>query len=79
MAKKKEEKKEEKPKKQKTSKSVKKYLLKDLFKKTDIDDDEVTKILEINGIFESIETADIKLTESEFNEVIDNYKRGYTL
>lgn len=76
MAKKKEEKKEDKPKKEKASKSVKKYLIKDLFKKADIDTDKVNMILQANGVFQSIDELDIKLTESEFKEVINyNNKR----
>ena len=72
MAKKKtEEKKEEK--KKKTSPKPRQYPLKTLFEKANISEDVVNEILLVNGLRCSIEEVDIKLTESEFEEVIKDY------
>jgi len=72
MAKKKEEVKKEETKK-KTSPKPKQYPLKTLFEKKGIADDLINEILIANGLNCSIEEVDIKLTESEFEEVLDFY------
>ncbi len=60
-------------KKKKTSPKEKQFLIKDLFKKSSLEDDLITEILMCNGIFQPIDEVDIKLTKAEFEEVITNY------
>ena len=65
-----EEKKEEK---KKTSSKPKKYPLKELFEKAGTKEDTINEILMMNGITTSIDETNIRLTESEFEEVINNH------
>lgn len=75
MAKKKEEKKEEvekTEKKKKTSKSVK-LSLGEHFNKSNLSALDLENILLLNGITQSIDEIDMKLTDKEFEEIIKDY------
>ena len=75
MAKKKketEEKVEETTKTKKTSGSAK-FTLKELFDDSDLDESQIKEILLLNGLGNSIEEINLKLTKKQFKEVIDDY------
>ncbi len=69
---KKEKKEETKTKSKKTSKEPK-FSLKELFENDDFSEQQIKEVLLLNGINDSIENIDIKLTKAEFKEVIDDY------
>ena len=75
MAKKKEEKKEEveeTTKNKKTSASTK-FTLKELFDKSDLNESQIEEVLLLNGLGNSIDDVNLKLTNAKFKEVIDDY------
>ena len=75
MAKKKEENTKEvkeKTKEKKTSASTK-FTLKELFEKSELNEKQIKEILLLNGLGDSIEDVNLKLTNAKFKEVIDDY------
>ena len=75
MAKKQKETKEEVEKTTKTKKTSgsAKFTLKELFDKSELTEDQIEELLLLNGLGNSIEEINLKLTKKQFQEVIEDY------